>query len=185
MPTVNATDARMADGCRSAWQECALVVSLEMFNVLLERCNALLKEQLESGNQTANNRLLGEDLQIILPAIKVHAFLHSLAGVFFQVSVIYFVFRYGATGSCATASFGIRRQTHATITSGKCLFIKLFLEQQMFNKKNHLSSLHSPSGTPWTRLATLINLLSKFDTRAVDISTRPMEGAPFSQLSLE
>lgn len=62
-------DARMAGGCRSAWQECALFVSLEMFNVLLERCNALLKDQLD--NQTANSRLLGEDLQIILPAIKV------------------------------------------------------------------------------------------------------------------
>ena len=61
----------MAGGCRSAWQECALVVSLEMFNILLERCNAMLKEQLESSNQPATSRLLGEDLQIILPAIKV------------------------------------------------------------------------------------------------------------------
>lgn len=67
-------DARMAGGCRSAWQECALVVSLEMFNILLERCNALLKEQVESsGNQTTNRRLLNEDLQIVLPAIKVES----------------------------------------------------------------------------------------------------------------
>lgn len=75
------SDARMAGGCRSAWQECALVVSLEMFNILLERCNAMLKEQLETGSHSNNNpggttslassRLLGEDLQIILPAIKV------------------------------------------------------------------------------------------------------------------
>ena len=68
---VSIIDARMAGGCRSAWQECALVVSLEMFNILLERCNAMLKEQLESSNQPATSRLLGEDLQIILPAIKV------------------------------------------------------------------------------------------------------------------
>ena len=71
----------MAGGCRSAWQECALVVSLEMFNILLERCNAMLKEQLETGSHSnsnaggttslASSRLLGEDLQIILPAIKV------------------------------------------------------------------------------------------------------------------
>lgn len=68
-------DARMAGGCRSAWQECALVVSLEMFNLLLERCNAMLKEQLETAATTslANSRLLGEDLQIILPAIKVQS----------------------------------------------------------------------------------------------------------------
>jgi protein SMG6 len=71
----------MAGGCRSAWQECALVVSLEMFNILLERCNAMLKEQLETGNNNAggttslaSSRLLGEDLQIILPAIKVNFF---------------------------------------------------------------------------------------------------------------
>ena len=79
---VSISDARMAGGCRSAWQECALVVSLEMFNILLERCNAMIKEQLETGSHTNNNpvggstnlassRLLGEDLQIILPAVKV------------------------------------------------------------------------------------------------------------------
>lgn len=62
-------DSRMADGCRSAWQECALIVSLEMFNVLLERCNAMLKEQVECGQ--TGRRLLGEDLQIIFPAVKV------------------------------------------------------------------------------------------------------------------
>ena len=57
----------MAGGYRSAWQECALIVSLEMFNILLERCNAVLKEQHESGRLSS----FGEDLQIILPAVKV------------------------------------------------------------------------------------------------------------------
>ena len=65
----------MAGGCRSAWQECALIVSMKMFNILLERCNALLKEHLESGRAEAlavpSCHLLGEDVQIILPAIKV------------------------------------------------------------------------------------------------------------------
>lgn len=62
----------MEGGYRSAWQECALIVSLEIFNILLERCNGLLKEQLDSKtNSLPSNRLLGEDLQIILPAIKV------------------------------------------------------------------------------------------------------------------
>ena len=65
-------DSRMEGGYRSAWQECALIVSLEIFNILLERCNGLLKEQLDSKtNSLPSNRLLGEDLQIILPAIKV------------------------------------------------------------------------------------------------------------------
>lgn len=63
----NLTDTRMAGGYRSAWQECALIVSLEMFNILLERCNAVLKEQLDSGRLSS----FGEDLQIILPAVKV------------------------------------------------------------------------------------------------------------------
>ena len=57
----------MAGGCRSAWQECALIVSLEIFNILLERCNAVLKEQLDNGRLSG----FGEDLQIILPAVKV------------------------------------------------------------------------------------------------------------------
>ena len=50
-------------------------VSMEMFNISSERCNVLLEEQLESGSVAAmavpSGRLIGEDLQIILPAIKV------------------------------------------------------------------------------------------------------------------
>jgi hypothetical protein len=33
-----------------------------------------------------------------------------------------------------------------------------------------------PPGTPWTRLATLINLLSRFDTRQVEISNNQLAG---------
>ncbi len=68
----SATDARLAGGCRSAWQEYALIVSLEMFNVMLEKCNALLLEQLDGAAAgPTGGRLLGEDLQIVLPAVKV------------------------------------------------------------------------------------------------------------------
>ncbi|KAI9553174.1 hypothetical protein GHT06_021068 [Daphnia sinensis] len=123
-------DARMAGGCRSAWQECALVVSLEMFNLLLERCNAMLKEQLETAGTTslANSRLLGEDLQIILPAIKVW-----------------------------------------------CDW--LLCHSTVWNPPPTSRDYHvGPAGTPWTRLATLINLLSRFDTHQVEISNKPLEG---------
>ena len=62
----------MAGGYRSAWQEYALIVSLEMFNIMLDKCNMLLKEQMDtSQGSLSSGRLLGEDLQIILPAIKV------------------------------------------------------------------------------------------------------------------
>ena len=73
----------MAGGYRSAWQEYALIVSLEMFNIMLDKCNALLKEQLDNSanhSQLSAGRLLGEDLQIILPAIKVisrHWIIHN------------------------------------------------------------------------------------------------------------
>ncbi|XP_057381514.1 telomerase-binding protein EST1A-like isoform X2 [Daphnia carinata] len=123
-------DARMAGGCRSAWQECALVVSLEMFNLLLERCNAMLKEQLETAGTTslANSRLLGEDLQIILPAIKVW-----------------------------------------------CDW--LLCHSTVWNPPPTSRDYHvGPAGTPWTRLATLINLLNRFDTRQVEISNQLLEG---------
>lgn len=123
-------DARMAGGCRSAWQECALVVSLEMFNLLLERCNAMLKEQLETAATTslANSRLLGEDLQIILPAIKVW-----------------------------------------------CDW--LLCHSTVWNPPPTCRDYHvGPAGTPWTRLATLINLLSRFDTHQVEISNKALEG---------
>lgn len=33
-----------------------------------------------------------------------------------------------------------------------------------------------PPGTPWMRLAVLFNLLSRLDTRQVEITTEPKEG---------
>jgi len=122
-------DSRMEGGYRSAWQECALIVSLEIFNILLERCNGLLKEQLDSKtNSLPSNRLLGEDLQIILPAIKVW-----------------------------------------------CDW--LICHSSVWNPPPTSHDYHvGPPGTPWVRLATLINLLSKLDTRQIELSTQPLEG---------
>ena len=71
----------MAGGYRSAWQEYALIVSLEMFNIMLDKCNMLLKEQMDgSQGSLSSGRLLGEDLQIILPAIKVSSSIGLLFG---------------------------------------------------------------------------------------------------------
>ena len=78
---LDGADARMAGGYRSAWQEYALIVSLEMFNIMLDKCNMLLKEQMDSSQGSlSSGRLLGEDLQIILPAIKVSSSIGLLFG---------------------------------------------------------------------------------------------------------
>ena len=67
------TDSQMEQGYRSEVQEKALVVSLQMFNLILERGVSLLKSQLE--NEEKHRLIVGEDMQILLPAIKVSLFL--------------------------------------------------------------------------------------------------------------
>lgn len=59
----------MEQGYRSEIQERALVVSLQMFNLILERGVSLLKAQLE--NIERPWLIVVEDMQILLPAIKV------------------------------------------------------------------------------------------------------------------
>lgn len=59
----------MEQGYRSEVQERALVVSLQMFNLILERGVWLLKAQLESEEHP--RLIVGDDMQILLPAIKV------------------------------------------------------------------------------------------------------------------
>nr|XP_022917819.1 telomerase-binding protein EST1A isoform X1 [Onthophagus taurus] len=55
-------------GYRSELQERALVVSLQMFNLILERCVSILQDHLKSKKpQTA----FPQDLQIFLPAVKI------------------------------------------------------------------------------------------------------------------
>lgn len=63
------SDSQMEQGYRSEVQERALVVSLQMFNLILERGVSLLKSQLDSGEEP--RMVVSEDMQVLLPAIKV------------------------------------------------------------------------------------------------------------------
>ncbi|XP_031779965.1 telomerase-binding protein EST1A isoform X3 [Nasonia vitripennis] len=67
--TTQLKDSQMEQGYRSEVQERALVVSLQMFNLILERGVCLLKAQLESEEQP--RLLVVDDMQILLPAIKI------------------------------------------------------------------------------------------------------------------
>ncbi|KAK0174424.1 hypothetical protein PV327_010193 [Microctonus hyperodae] len=59
----------MEQGYRSEIQERALIVSLQMFNLILERGVALLKKQIENDERT--RLVVDEDMQVLLPAIKI------------------------------------------------------------------------------------------------------------------
>lgn len=59
----------MEQGYRSELQERALIVSLQMFNHILERGVSVLKTQFENNEST--KLIVDEDMQILLPAIKV------------------------------------------------------------------------------------------------------------------
>ncbi|XP_043484616.1 telomerase-binding protein EST1A-like isoform X3 [Leptopilina heterotoma] len=67
--TTQLKDSQMEQGYRSEVQERALVVSLQMFSLILERGVSLLKSQLE-GDELPK-LVVGEDLQVLLPAIKI------------------------------------------------------------------------------------------------------------------
>ncbi|XP_026825865.1 telomerase-binding protein EST1A isoform X3 [Ooceraea biroi] len=67
--TTQLKDSQMEQGYRSEVQERALVVSLQMFSLILERGVSLLKTQLESEQEP--RLVVGEDLQVLLPAIKI------------------------------------------------------------------------------------------------------------------
>ncbi|XP_014206060.1 telomerase-binding protein EST1A [Copidosoma floridanum] len=62
-------DSQMEQGYRSEVQERALVVSLQMFSLILERGVSLLKSQLEFDERP--RLVVVEDMQILLPAIKI------------------------------------------------------------------------------------------------------------------
>lgn len=64
------SDTQMEQGYRSEVQERALIVSLQMFSLILERGVSLLKTQLDSGEEP--RLVVGEDMQVLLPAIKVN-----------------------------------------------------------------------------------------------------------------
>ncbi|XP_066589128.1 telomerase-binding protein EST1A-like isoform X1 [Prorops nasuta] len=67
--TTQLKDAQLEQGYRSEVQERALVVSLQMFNLILERGVSLLESQLDNGEHP--RLIVGEDLQVLLPAIKI------------------------------------------------------------------------------------------------------------------
>ncbi|KAJ8680346.1 hypothetical protein QAD02_016133, partial [Eretmocerus hayati] len=67
--TTQLKELQLEQGYRSELQERALVVSLQMFNLILERGVFLLKARLESDEQP--RLIVVEDMQILLPAIKI------------------------------------------------------------------------------------------------------------------
>jgi protein SMG6 len=63
---------RLEPGYRSAVQENAVVVSLQMFSLILEKCVSLLREQLDRPTEALSSDLIvSEDMQVLLPAVKV------------------------------------------------------------------------------------------------------------------
>ncbi|XP_015110321.1 telomerase-binding protein EST1A [Diachasma alloeum] len=67
--TTQLKDSQMEQGYRSEVQERALVVSLQMFNLILERAVARLKVQLD--NDELPRLVVDDDMQVLLPAIKI------------------------------------------------------------------------------------------------------------------
>lgn len=65
------SDSQMEQGYRSEVQERALVVSLQMFNLILERSVALLREELDKKEKERPRLIVDEDMQVLLPTIKV------------------------------------------------------------------------------------------------------------------
>lgn len=72
---LSVSDSQMAQGYRSEVQERALVVSLQMFNLILERSVALLREELDKAAKERPRLIVDEDMQVLLPTIKVRILL--------------------------------------------------------------------------------------------------------------
>lgn len=81
-------DSELGPGYRSAMQESALIVSLQMFNILLERTNQLLIDQ----QNNTYKHIVSDDVQTLLPAIKVSrsediilVYYNNYLGLFVQI----------------------------------------------------------------------------------------------------
>ncbi|RZF34387.1 hypothetical protein LSTR_LSTR008926 [Laodelphax striatellus] len=127
--------ADLEPGYRSATQECALIVSLQMFNLIVERCVQLLQTA-DTDNQLQPTPIsnLTSDVHVLLPAIKVWCdwlLCHSTV--------------WNPPPSCRDYRVG-------------------------------------PSGDAWTRLATLVNLLEKFNTHRDFLSTEPLPDSELVRL---
>lgn len=74
---VDGLDPQIESGYHSAIQESALVISLQMFNLIINRCIQLLREQLQRMKSHPDQidwhypLVVSADAQILLPAIKV------------------------------------------------------------------------------------------------------------------
>lgn len=70
-------DPQIESGYHSAVQESALVISLQMFNLIISRCIQLLRDQLQQMKKHPDHidwhypLIVSADVQILLPAIKV------------------------------------------------------------------------------------------------------------------
>lgn len=62
-------ELKFNEGYRSELQERALIVSLQMFSLILERCVSLLQEYINSNPDKSTSLPL--DAQVLLPAIKI------------------------------------------------------------------------------------------------------------------
>lgn len=71
IPRLSVSDPKLQlqSGYRSELQESALVVSLQMFNLILERCVSLIQEHAAASKQ--QNQSVPQDVHILLPAVKI------------------------------------------------------------------------------------------------------------------
>lgn len=63
-------ETHVEQGYWSTIHECALVMSLQMFSLIVDRCNQLLKDIL-ANDDGSTKHLIGSDIDFLLPAIKV------------------------------------------------------------------------------------------------------------------
>lgn len=74
------TDTQLESDYHSAVQESALVISFQMFNIIVNRCIQLLREQLQQMKEHATVMtwkyplIVHSDVLILLPAVKVRYF---------------------------------------------------------------------------------------------------------------
>ena len=63
-------DLQQQSGYRSELQERALVISLQMFSLILERCVSLLQDHMKSKGVHENGSL-SQDVHVLLPSVKI------------------------------------------------------------------------------------------------------------------
>ncbi|XP_022172411.1 telomerase-binding protein EST1A-like isoform X2 [Myzus persicae] len=64
-------ETHVEQGYWSTVHECALAMSLQMFSLIVDRCNQLLKDILNKDDGSTAKQLIGSDIDFLLPPIKV------------------------------------------------------------------------------------------------------------------